>query len=122
MRKILILCLAVLGGCQNALGAEADDEELVCIREQFSLTRDERRSGITLFSDMENIEFGKEYSRKELVTRYRLHRTDADHLQPNSEDLSISERLILDRSQGRFSPDEMITASPCMYITVIPPS
>ena len=118
MRSSILPLLTLLCACRSETAVQ--DEVPACIQERFELSRDERRRGFLLSDDMTNIEFGRGYTRRELVARYRLFRGNSRRQVPNSYDLSTVGRLISERSGGVYDPNEVITATPCMYIEVIP--
>lgn len=118
MRILALTTCVLLGGCQNVTAQ--DDEGPFCVVERFELTRDERRRGIILSRGMTNIDFGKEYSRRELIARYRIYRGNSGQIEPTAEDLSVAESLISQRSKGVYDPQEIVRAAPCMYVEIIP--
>ena len=118
MRILALLTYAILGGGQIAKAQE--DEGWTCVTERFDLSRDERRRGILLSLDMTNIEFGRDYTRGELIARYRLYRGESGRMEPTPEDLSVAGSLITKRSGGIGNPQERLRAAPCIYIEIIP--
>lgn len=118
MKKVAIAgLLPLLAACQFT--TDDDDDGPACIEERFELTRDERRRGIILSEKMTNINFGASYSRAEVVARYRLYRGNYSRTEPTKRDIETAERLIAERSDNSVSPDEVLVATPCMYIEVI---
>ncbi len=118
MRILVLLTYALLGGCQITEAQE--DDGWNCVTERFDLSRDERRRGIVLSSDMTNIEFGRGYTRRELIARYRLYRGESGRLEPTLEDLSVAGSLTTERSRGIYNPQEILRAELCIYIEIIP--
>jgi hypothetical protein len=117
MKNSILPLLTLLCACRSETAGQKEGP--ACIEERFGLTREERRRGFLLSEYMTNIEFGRDYTRRELVARYRLFRGGNRRKVPSSNDLTAAERIISERSGGAHDPYEVITASPCMYIKVI---
>ena len=122
----LLFCVPLLlmtAGCQLLSSEEEETKEtLSCDPFKFNLTREQRMSGILLPAKLETITFGKGYTREELIAQYRLVRVNSERTKPTEQELATARRIITERSGGRYDPKEVIIATPCMYIPVIPPS